>query len=163
MTDGSENRTPQSSRPPSSATEIRFLMESQSESIRQQKMVVDLWAAQVWKNLQEAAAEMFPDEAANANDARKGEPTRPGPWQPVPWWMFWKDGRRRRRWKWNGSGWGPNWEYQHVAFVAREALEDYCAPRTFAGEAAGQAADQDRSASYVASLGRTHSPRPDRM
>lgn len=60
-----------------------------------------------------------------------------GPWEKVPWWMFWPQGARRKSWRLDRSGsmWLPCWEYQHEAFVAREALENYCAPRIFTGDA----------------------------
>ena len=159
MTDGSENRTPQSSPPLStrvqSGTEIRFRMESESRKLSQRTAA--LWGVKTLKHLQEVH-QMFPDEADNYNKVH----TAKSLWEPVPWWMFWKDGRRRWRRQWDGSGWKTVWEYQHVAFVAREALEDYCAPRSFAGEecATQQAPTQDRyqSANYV--VGRDQCDRP---
>lgn len=76
-------------------------------------------------------------------------------WEPTPWWMFWRPSMRRFR------GYGqigrtsvPNsrkllYEYQHIAFVAREALENHCAPRTFAGAETQQGPTQ-ASANYIA-------------
>lgn len=146
---------PQSSEPPSSATAIRMRIEREQLKLSQ---VTALWGARLSKNFQEIS-EMFPagrDEAAN--DSRQ---MTPSPWQHVPWWMFWKDGRRRRNWQWDGSGWKSKWEYQHVAYVARQALEDYCAPRSTAGESqAPPTQNRDTSTSDWDVAGSYHPDRP---
>ena len=158
MMDGLESRTPQSLRPLSSATAIRIRMEAEQKTLR---FRTDLWAEKVLKNFREAS-QMFPDEAANSNMSNR--PTvmpEPGKWEPVPWWMFWPEGRRRKSWRLlrGCAVWTPKWEYQHVAYVAREALEDYCAPRHPAG-ATQAAPTTDRNSSYIAGYG-SRSPHPD--
>jgi hypothetical protein len=50
-------------------------------------------------------------------------PPTSGYWHLRPWWIFWQPTHRRRSWREAGDMWIPYWEYQHVAFVAREALE----------------------------------------
>lgn len=66
---------------------------------------------------------------------------RQGKWEQTPRWMIFKPSMRRKSWKLVGASpdspgdmWLPVWEYQHEAFVAREALENYCAPRPTSGE-----------------------------
>lgn len=50
----------------------------------------------------------------------------PGDWHVTPRWIFWRPTRRRNSWYLDRttSTWYPCWEYQHEAFVAREALEN---------------------------------------
>lgn len=61
-----------------------------------------------------------------------------GPWEPTPWYWFWRARMRRQTWRLYdgtdrdspGNMWIKCFEYQHPAFVAREILEDKFAPRT---------------------------------
>lgn len=60
------------------------------------------------------------------NGGQHGHPLPPsaGPWEPAPRWMFWRPTMRRWRWGLNRGKdtWLRRYEYQHPAFVAREAL-----------------------------------------
>lgn len=52
-------------------------------------------------------------------------------WEDTPRWMFWKPAKRRLIIPPRVSSTHSLYEYQHPAFVAREALENYCAPTQF--------------------------------
>jgi hypothetical protein len=141
---GSEKAIQQNSqRPPMSATEINAKFQASQARIRAihasaQNEMSKIFTEKFNEIMNEA-------EAANSNRVTMPVPPNLSPWENVPWWMFWKDGRRRRAWRLDPTGavWLPRWEYQHVAYVAREALENECATRT-AGIAETTQAPPDR-------------------
>lgn len=122
-------------------TEIRARMLSSGEYIV--PPVAKQWAADIMRK--------FAELSALRSLQPRGQMPSNGPWEPTPRWLFWRPTMRRKTWRLDGDVWLPCYDHQHPAFVAREALENYCAPRPSPGE--GCSASQGRN---------TDSDRPSR-